>query len=112
MTSMPPEKLRTRAQKIRRMITREKLPFQVEIREEESATGGGSLPHATLKTFALALSSQTLSAERLSALLRQNDPPIIARIKNDELLLDPRTLFEDEEKIIVQALKNIAGTHP
>jgi L-seryl-tRNA(Ser) seleniumtransferase len=109
MISMPPLKLRTRAQKIRRTILREKLPFQAEIREEESATGGGSLPHAVLKTFVIALSSPTLSAERLSSLFRQNEPPIITRIKNDQVLLDPRTIFEDEEKYIVQALKKIAG---
>jgi seryl-tRNA(Sec) selenium transferase len=40
-------------------------------------------------------------------LLRQNEPPIIARIHEDDVLLDMRTLLEGDEEIIYQALKRM-----
>jgi L-seryl-tRNA(Ser) seleniumtransferase len=56
----------------------------------------------------LAVTSPTLSSDRLNDLLRQNEPPIIARISNDEVLLDMRTLLDGEEEAVFQALKCIA----
>ena len=37
--------------------------------------------------------------------LRENIPPIIARIEDDKVLLDPRTVMEDEEDILVEGLR-------
>jgi len=48
-----------------------------------------------------------MPADRLSYLLRQNEPPIIARIHEDDVLLDMRTLLEGDDEIIYQALKRM-----
>jgi len=100
----PAESLEKKAIRLKKKIEKEKLPISVRVAEDESATGGGALPATPIKTFVLVLSSSALSPDRLSYLLRQNEPPIIARIKNDEVLLDMRTLLEGEEKAILQAL--------
>ncbi len=104
----PAEALKKRAIRLKKMIEKEKLPVSVRVAEDESATGGGALPAVPIKTFVLALSSSALSPDRLIYRLRQNEPSIIARIKNDEVHLDMRTLLEGEEKAILQALIRIA----
>jgi L-seryl-tRNA(Ser) seleniumtransferase len=81
--------------------------LEVRLVEGESATGGGSLPVTPLKTRLLAVRSTDLSADALNVRLRQNEPPIVARIEKDEVVLDLRTVFEEEERHIVAALTRI-----
>jgi len=108
MIAAPAEKLRTQAQRIKRRIDQQNRRLHVEVTESESEVGGGSLPITPLRTYVLALKSETHTAEQLNALLRRNEPPIIARIAHDEVLLDMRTLLDGDEATIVQALKNMA----
>jgi L-seryl-tRNA(Ser) seleniumtransferase len=77
------------------------LPLQVV--DSASTVGGGSLPGQTLPTKALALTVP--SVDVLAAQLRQADPPIIARIDNRQLLLDPRTVLPEQDKALVTALE-------
>jgi len=51
-----------------------------------------------------------LSAGRLEERLRRLDVPIIVRVANDELLLDLRTVAEDELKLIREGLSALAGS--
>jgi L-seryl-tRNA(Ser) seleniumtransferase len=53
-----------------------------------------------------------LSASRLEAFLRAATPPVIARIEDDRVILDPRTLQEGEAAIIVDAMANILKRAP
>ncbi|MCK5557327.1 MAG: L-seryl-tRNA(Sec) selenium transferase, partial [Candidatus Hydrogenedentes bacterium] len=110
MLTIPAETLKRKATKLKKRIEKEKLAINARVAQGESATGGGSLPAVPIKTFVLALTSSTLSADRLSYLLRRNEPPVIARIADDEVLLDMRTLLDGEEETVFQALKRIA--HP
>ena len=66
------------------------------------------MPAVPLRTWVLALASDALSADRLSYLLRRNEPPVVARISNDEVLIDLRTLLDGEDAIVLQALERIA----
>lgn len=68
---------------------------QGEVIAGESAVGGGSLPGATLPTWLLALESA--QPERLLVALRQQHPPIIARLQDGRVALDPRTVLAHEE---------------
>ena len=65
-----------------------------------SAVGGGSLPEVTLPTFVLALPAG--DADALAARLRRGDPPVIARIEDDRVVLDPRTVLPDEDEAVVR----------
>ena len=85
-------------------------PLKVEIEASHSATGGGSLPVTPLPTYVLAVTLAGCPPDRLSYLLRRNEPPIIARIEADRVLLDMRTLMEGDDRIIAEALARIART--
>ncbi len=107
MIALPADAIKRRA--IRLIKGVERLPGSLKARliQGESATGGGSLPVTPLKTFLLAVRSEKFTVDQLNALLRRHEPPIIARIEQDEVLLDLRTVFEDEEKCILAALERI-----
>ncbi len=68
----------------------------------ESAIGGGSLPGQTLPTWLLALNPK--SARKFNQRLRRFETPIIARIENDQVLLDPRTVLPDQETVLLANL--------
>lgn len=72
----------------------------------ESTVGGGSLPGETLPTTLVALDAARtpLPLEELARRLRKRHIPIITRILRDALLLDPRTVLEEQEKEVLQAL--------
>jgi L-seryl-tRNA(Ser) seleniumtransferase len=70
----------------------------------ESAIGGGSLPGVTLPTRALRVRPRRHSVDSAAAHLRRGDPPVVARIADDRLLLDPRTVLPEDEGPLLAAL--------
>ena len=72
-----------------------------------STIGGGTTPGLTLPTRLLAVSRRDYSASALEAALRRLDPAIIARIERDRLVLDLRTVFEDEDAALVHGLRTV-----
>src|SRR6266436_4046644 len=79
---------------------------QAHTQRGESTVGGGSLPGDTLPTTLLALDARDVSMplDELAKRLRLHSPPIIVRILRDMLLLDPRTVLEEQDKELLQAL--------
>ena len=69
--------------------------------------GGGALPQVSLPSRALALTVPPLTPPQLEARLRQAQPPIIARIEQDTLLLDMRTLLPDDLPALKAALQGV-----
>ena len=80
----------------------------LEVRDGESIIGGGAAPSATLPTRVLAITCEGLSADELSARLRANDPPIIARVEEGRVLLDLRTVFPAQDEVVSIALARVA----
>ena len=74
-------------------------------KEGFSTIGGGSLPGETLPTCLLAL--KVKSPAKLAATLREATPPIIARVQDDLLLLDPRTVLPWQEETLLKSLHNV-----
>ncbi len=76
-----------------------------EVIATTSAVGGGALPLAAPASWALALHApdRRRSADDLEAALRANDPPVIGRIAEGRLLLDVRTVLDDDELAVVAA---------
>jgi len=72
----------------------------------ESTVGGGSLPGETLPTTLLAIDAAqvALPLDELARRLRVRSIPIVTRILRDTLLLDPRTVLEEEDKEVVVGL--------
>ena len=90
--------IESRAQQIaERLIT---AGWTVAFVSGSSAIGGGSAPGVELPTVLLALSRAGRSADQLDAGLRALDPPVIARIEDDRLVLDLRTVDPaDDERL-------------
>ncbi len=99
MIAADPKALKKRAQTWQSQLDRG------EVIASRSTVGGGSLPEETLPTWVLSLAVD--KPDRMAAHLRENDPPVIARIEDDQLRFDPRTIFPEQEKDLVQALKTI-----
>nr|WP_242393597.1 L-seryl-tRNA(Sec) selenium transferase [Anaeromyxobacter sp. SG63] len=73
------------------------------VRPSRSAVGGGSLPEVTVPTFVLALPGGAPDA--LLARLRRADPPVIGRIEDDRVVLDPRTVLPDEDEALLRGVR-------
>ncbi len=76
----------------------------IEMLDGCSRIGGGSCPTADIPTKLVGIVPKHSSVNELEMKLRFNDPPILARISADKLLLDLRTVFEDEVEEIISAL--------
>jgi L-seryl-tRNA(Ser) seleniumtransferase len=70
-----------------------------------SRPGGGALPLAELEGPAVAIVAD-VEPTTLAARLRSFDPPVIARIHDGRVVLDPRTLSEDELDVVVRAVRD------
>ena len=88
--------------KVRAEAWREALG-QGNVMKSESTVGGGSLPEECISTFVLAL--RVKSADKFLKKLREVHPPIIARVENDTILFDPRTVLEDDK--LIASLKSL-----
>jgi L-seryl-tRNA(Ser) seleniumtransferase len=77
----------------------------VEIIEGESVIGGGAAPSAVLPTRLLAVTRKDLSADEISARLRASELRVIARVEDDRVLLDLRTVFPEQDEKVIAALQ-------
>lgn len=75
--------------------------------DEVSQIGGGTMPTEEIATKAVAISSSKISASELAEKLRQSKPAIVSRLKDDQVLLDFRTISEEEIDLVASALKVI-----
>jgi len=78
-----------------------------EVLASRSAVGGGSLPGETLPTFVLALDSR--SPNRLMERLRQANPPLIARLEADRVLLDPRAVLPEQDPDLLRVVQETSN---
>jgi len=99
MISTPPDELQHRIQKWVSLLG------QGRVIQGQSTVGGGSLPGETLPTFLLSLSMR--SPEKFLSHLRSDKIPVIARIQDDNVILDPRTVLPEQDNILITSLKKI-----
>jgi L-seryl-tRNA(Ser) seleniumtransferase len=83
----------------------ERYSLRAELVPGQSVIGGGATPEQSIPTWLLAIRCDDLTAAEKR--LRAGDPPVIARIENDRLLLDLRTVFAEEEAELATALLNL-----
>ena len=86
----------------------EKAGLQTEVIDGTSTIGGGSAPGSALATRLVAVRAGSLSADALESRLRALDPPVIARIENDRVVLDLRTVAPDDDQRLVQLLSKLS----
>jgi L-seryl-tRNA(Ser) seleniumtransferase len=98
MISIPLDILRQRAESWAARL------HQGEVISTQSTVGGGSLPGETLPTYALALTVQ--SPNRFMEKLRRSSPPVIARLDEERIILDTRTVLPEQESDLLITLQN------
>ena len=81
--------------------------LSVDLADGRSAIGGGAAPLVQPETTLMILRSAERSASDLAKSLRESDPPIIARIAEDKVVIDLRTLSPDDERELLAALNRI-----
>jgi L-seryl-tRNA(Ser) seleniumtransferase len=101
MLTMAPEMLRARAERLA-----EALPgaFAPTLIPGESTVGGGSFPGAALPTTLVRLSAGPLGPDGLALRLRLGRDPVVTRVAEGAVLLDPRTIRDDEFRMVAGAL--------
>jgi L-seryl-tRNA(Ser) seleniumtransferase len=77
------------------------------LREGLSTIGGGSAPGTGLDTVLVAIARDGQSADVLESWLRELDPPVIARIESDQVLLDLRTVLPEEDQLLADLLTQL-----
>jgi L-seryl-tRNA(Ser) seleniumtransferase len=110
MMRLTEEELTRRAARLSERLQAQSPELHVEVMESRSVLGGGAAPGSTLPTRVLAVKREQVSADRLLAQLRQWETPIIARVEDEHVLLDLRTVEPEQEDAIVAALRHSAPT--
>jgi L-seryl-tRNA(Ser) seleniumtransferase len=110
MLLQKPETIKETAKKIEAELTKLKTAAKIEVIEDISKAGGGSLPEVKIQTYVVSVKPFYTSVNNLEKKLRENIPPVIARIKSNALLIDARTIRDLDihalVKSISSALKN------
>jgi L-seryl-tRNA(Ser) seleniumtransferase len=82
------------------------------IREDVSQVGGGSLPIEELPTVVVTIRPEGCSVDDFETRLRKGEPPVVARISKEEILLDMRTVFDSEIPLLAKAIEGALSTAP
>jgi L-seryl-tRNA(Ser) seleniumtransferase len=99
--------VRRRARRLfRRLVPAARSVLGATLVEERAEVGGGALPLVELPTVGVALGGR--SAEELDRALRAGQPPVIARIVEDRLLLDLKTVRDEQVRTLAHALNRLA----
>ena len=98
MIMMTSDRIRARTERFAAQLT----DWSVDVRPGFSVIGGGSTPEQALPTWLLSIDVPDVT--RLDKKLRSATPAIVGRIEDDRLILDLRTVFEEEEEELLAAL--------
>ncbi len=113
LLALPAADLRRRCHHLKRRLAAacgERL--RIAVVPAAGTVGGGALPLSELPGFALAVVPASGSVEQLAARLRGGEYPVVGRIQENRLLLDPRTLVPGQEAQLIAALSAALGAEP
>jgi L-seryl-tRNA(Ser) seleniumtransferase len=100
--------LRARPTEVRQKADRLKIALAelwpaLRVLRVQGRAGGGALPERPFPSYAVEIMG--LPAEDLARALREGDPPVVGRVHHDALLLDPRTLLDGDEPLLLDAFQ-------
>ncbi|MGB2613698.1 MAG: L-seryl-tRNA(Sec) selenium transferase [Phycisphaerae bacterium] len=107
--AMPTEALEARARALAAAIGRSSPAARTEVVEGVGYLGSGSLPTEQLPTRLVAVAVEGLDAEELARRLRTDEACVFARIENDRVVLDVRTIRENELPAVADAVGRVAS---
>ena len=105
MLTVPPETLRRRAERLAEALRQRSAgKLAVSVREDCSFVGGGAMPQTLLPTFVVAVRLRGEASAEWVRRLRLAEPALVGRVQDGDLLLDLRTVAEEEEEEVVRCL--------
>jgi L-seryl-tRNA(Ser) seleniumtransferase len=104
MLSAPEAEVRRRAQAFRERLARECPALEVEVAAGFSAVGGGAAPAVEVPTALLRARHPLVRPDELARRLRTGDPAVVARVAENALVMDLRTVAPEEEDALLAAL--------
>jgi len=107
MLSATAEHLHRRAEELCALVRRAAPGLRCEVTEVTSQVGGGALPLAAPRSFAVAVSGEKHSAEDIEGALRAADPAVVARIDEGRVLLDVRCLYDHDLVEVARATGSV-----
>lgn len=103
--SLTIDELEKRGLRIKKKLQTE-ISSKAELSLEDggSQVGSGSVPVETIPTRLLKVQAASVSAENLAKKLRASNPPVFTRVHKDAVLFDLRTIREEEDALVIEAL--------
>jgi L-seryl-tRNA(Ser) seleniumtransferase len=105
MLALSAERVRARAEALAQALAREAPGFEAAVLDGTSAVGGGAAPTVAVPTALLSLAHSGRRPAALAKALREGDPPVLARVAGDRLLLDLRTVAPADDETVIRALR-------
>ena len=107
MITRPLNEIRTKAESLAADLADQCIAVDFFVVDEIGRIGGGSAPMMDLKTMAVAVQPWNMNVTELEKKLRESEPPVIARIAGGKLLLDMRTISDDEIPLVKKVFLDI-----
>lgn len=107
MISMTFDDLKSRVTNFIEQVQGSTSDLLFEVVEGESAIGGGAAPTSRLRTPLISITHAKRSANQIEERLRRSEPPVIARIEDDRVLLDLRTVASQDEATLAAAVTSL-----
>jgi L-seryl-tRNA(Ser) seleniumtransferase len=100
------DELRGRAAAVCDQLSKQCRNLQVAIGRGAVKAGGGTLPKSTMSSVTINIVSKTCSSLEFAARLRKSTPPLIGYIANDCFKLDLRTIFPQQDDLVIKAIRD------
>ena len=101
--------IRERAEKLVASVAASGAKATLNVIEGESVIGGGSAPGVKPRTALITVDVEGMRATEIESRLRANDPPVIARIEDEKVVVDLRTVDVAEEEELKVAIATLVG---
>ena len=107
---IPNDALRARAVAISSSL--QGLPVTIGIGRGRAKVGGGTLPGSTVPSVTIDIIPRNSSVAEFAATLRASDPPVIGYVADEGFKLDMRTIFPDQDDLVIKAIRAACGGNP
>jgi L-seryl-tRNA(Ser) seleniumtransferase len=104
LLQIPEDKLRARAAEICDQLSKKCTSLQIAIGRGAGKAGGGTLPKSTMPSVTIDIVPKNSSLADFAATLREWNPPVIGYIAGDRFKLDLRTIFPQQDGLVVEAI--------
>ena len=105
MLATPVAELRKRAEALAARLRAVPGVAAVRVADDIAYVGGGSLPDQAMPTVVLEVEAIAVGDAELASRLRMGTPAVMGRLRDGKLLLDLRTVFADQEELLVEAIR-------